>query len=67
MIKLNTEYTKGTFKIKKANTNCIDNPFPTNFQSIPFRFLLNKNDISNSEINPINPLKKEEIEKPEEI
>ena len=41
------------------------NPFPTNTQSIPFRFLLNRNAISNSEKIPKIPLKIEFIVMPD--
>ena len=59
------EDTIDTFSINNANRICIPNPFATNFQSTPFRFLLNKKAISKREIIPRIPLKREEIENPE--
>ena len=61
----NPEDTIETFRMSSANRIWIPNPFDTNAQSIPFRFLLNKNAISKREIIPRIPLKREEIENPE--
>ena len=61
----NPEDTIGAFRMSSANRIWTPIPFKTNFQSIPFLFLLNKKAISKREIIPKIPLKSEVMENSE--
>ena len=57
---------KGTFKISTAKMICINSPFTTNFQSIPFRLREKAKAIKSKVAIPSTPLRRDSKESPED-